>query len=244
MQWIYLSPHLDDAVYSCGSLIHQQVESGHSVEIWTIFAGYPSIPDFSPFASEIHMRWGTGDASTAARRVEDTAACARLGAVPLYFDFLDVIYRTHPLTGEAEIVENDDLFRAYQDSDFALQQAISLSLQEKLAGLEAAQVCVPLTLGNHIDHTLVRRAAEGLTLPIRLGYYADFPYVIQAEHEVDVPNQQVYPVLEQDVTAWGDAIALYPSQASTFWQDEAQMREELSLYWQKGGGSRLWFQDQ
>lgn len=244
MKWIYLSPHLDDAVYSCGSLIHQQVRLGHGVEIWTIFAGYPNSLEFSPFAQAIHARWGTGDASTAARRSEDKSACARLGAIPIYLDFLDIIYRTHPLTGQAEIVENDDLFRGYQKSDFMLQQAITHCLQEKLAGLEDSQLVVPLGLGNHVDHALVRRAVEGLILPVPLGYYADFPYVMKAEHEVDVPFQQNYPVLEQDVTAWADAIALYPSQATTFWQNEAQMREELSLYGQKGGGSRLWFQDQ
>jgi hypothetical protein len=103
---------------------------------------------------------------------------------------------------------------------------------------------VPLGLGNHVDHALVRRAAEELTSPFPLGYYADFPYVMKAESEVDVPFEQNYPVLEQDVAAWGDAITLYSSQVSTFWQNEAQMREELSLYGQKGGGSRLWFQDQ
>ncbi len=244
MKWIYLSPHLDDAVYSCGSLIHQQSRSGHQVEIWTIFSGYPSSADFSPFAQAIHDRWGTGELSTSARRAEDQAACAKLGAVPVYFDYLDVIYRTNPFTGQAEIQENDDLFRKFQDSDFLLQQDISRSLVEAIADQPSLQICVPQGLGNHIDHTLVRQAAEALTLSVPLAHYADFPYAIKAEQVVNYPNQQVYPILEQDIVAWGDAIALYPSQMSTFWQNEAQMREDLNLYWQKGGGSRLWFQDQ
>jgi len=41
MHWIYLSPHLDDAVLSCGGIIWQQVQSGHQVEIWTICAADP-----------------------------------------------------------------------------------------------------------------------------------------------------------------------------------------------------------
>ena len=36
--WIYLSPHLDDAVYSCGGMLWEQVQRGVQAEVWTIFA--------------------------------------------------------------------------------------------------------------------------------------------------------------------------------------------------------------
>ena len=39
MHWIYLSPHFDDAVLSCGGMIWEQVHSGETVEIWTLCAG-------------------------------------------------------------------------------------------------------------------------------------------------------------------------------------------------------------
>jgi len=39
MRWIYLSPHFDDAVLSCGGLIFDQTCGGTAVEIWTVFAG-------------------------------------------------------------------------------------------------------------------------------------------------------------------------------------------------------------
>lgn len=42
MRWIYISPHLDDAVLSAGGLIYEQTRAGHEVEIWTFMCGFPS----------------------------------------------------------------------------------------------------------------------------------------------------------------------------------------------------------
>jgi LmbE family N-acetylglucosaminyl deacetylase len=50
MRWIYLSPHFDDAVLSCGGLIFEQARQGIPIEIWTIFAGNPPPGPLSMFA--------------------------------------------------------------------------------------------------------------------------------------------------------------------------------------------------
>ena len=39
MRWVYLSPHLDDAVFSAGGLIYEQAQGGLPVEIWTYNLG-------------------------------------------------------------------------------------------------------------------------------------------------------------------------------------------------------------
>jgi hypothetical protein len=41
------------------------------------------------------------------------------------------------------------------------------------------QLVCPLTLGNHVDHQLVRQAAERIGRP--LCYYADLPYGLKNE---------------------------------------------------------------
>ena len=69
MHWIYLSPHLDDAVLSCGGLIWEQVQLGERVEIWTIFAGDPPAEMLTPFAEELHTRWGCGLNAVEIRRL-------------------------------------------------------------------------------------------------------------------------------------------------------------------------------
>ncbi len=95
MRWIYLSPHLDDAVLSAGGLIYEQAQAGIPVEIWTIMCGYPPIGEVSAFAEFQHQQWGFGSAEEAmrARREEDQNAAAILGAQAVHFDFLDCIYR-------------------------------------------------------------------------------------------------------------------------------------------------------
>ncbi|MBA4379671.1 MAG: PIG-L family deacetylase, partial [Anaerolinea sp.] len=58
MRWIYISPHLDDAVLSCGGLIWEQSHAGTQVEIWTVCTGDPPEGPLSPFAEVLHAEWG------------------------------------------------------------------------------------------------------------------------------------------------------------------------------------------
>ena len=79
--WIYLSPHLDDAVFSCGGRIALQVRAGRRVWVVTVCAGSPGGP-LSDYAQVLHTYWGLAETDApAARREEDRAALARLGAV-------------------------------------------------------------------------------------------------------------------------------------------------------------------
>ncbi|MBI9049441.1 MAG: PIG-L family deacetylase [Anaerolineaceae bacterium] len=244
MKWIYLSPHLDDAVYSCGGLIHQQVQQGIDVEIWTVFAGQFDAANLTPFAKDIHQRWGTGLESITLRKAEDQEACTLLGVNTSYFDFQDVIYRFKPETSQAEIIENDDLFREYHPGDNALMESITQVVRQAALRMQQIQLCIPLGLGNHIDHQIVRRSAEALIDSYPILYYADFPYVIRSQAQPDGLQQRQFALSEADVEIWCQAVAIYKSQISTFWDDEAQICEEIFPYWKKGGGSCLWFHEQ
>ena len=95
MRWIYISPHLDDAVLSAGGLIHDQIRAGNQVEIWTILCGVPPTEELSPFAQVLHFQWGIPKVEDLirSRRAEDEKACQLVGAKPVYFDYLDCIYR-------------------------------------------------------------------------------------------------------------------------------------------------------
>ncbi len=82
MRWIYISPHFDDAVLSCGGLIWEQTHSGIPVEIWTIMAGDPPLgAESTPLARQLHDRWQTASAGetvgSAARRRPELGPAGR-----------------------------------------------------------------------------------------------------------------------------------------------------------------------
>jgi LmbE family N-acetylglucosaminyl deacetylase len=239
MHWIYLSPHLDDAVLSCGGIIWKQVQTGNTVEVWTIFAGDPPPGALTPLAEELHARWQTGTGAPASRRQEDITACGLLGASHRHFDLPDCIYRRLPESGAPVILRNEDLFSPIQPGETALVGKIAALLAEIPP---TARLVCPLSLGGHVDHRLVRAAAE--QLPRTLWFYADFPYSARHPEELDSLLQphlraRVIPVTAAGLKAWKCAVIAYASQISTFWQDIPAMEEEIERYC-RGGGNTLW----
>ena len=107
MRWIYLSPHLDDAVLSAGGLIYEQAQSGIPVEIWTFMCGFASEEDVSPSAALLHTQWGFSSAeeTTRKRREEDRKVASILGVRAVHFDFLDCIVSGRRSFGQPFLVE-------------------------------------------------------------------------------------------------------------------------------------------
>jgi LmbE family N-acetylglucosaminyl deacetylase len=230
MDWLFLSPHYDDAIFSCGGLIWQQAAAGSRVEILTICGGLPPTGKLSPFAEELHRRWGMGREVAASRRTEDAAACAAAGAVQSWLDIPDCIYRTHPQTGAPLIRTNDDLFMPEPPHESTVLAAIGPTFESLPP--ETRLVC-PLGIGGHIDHRLVRQAVESLNRP--LWFYADFPYSAHENASVKglIPpgarSEKVelnHPALEQ----WVQAAACYRSQLSTFWKSRQELEQTISAY--------------
>ena len=107
---LYLSPHLDDAVLSCGGLIARQVQAGERALVLTVMAGDPQEDVENDYIHSLHERWALGRDAAAQRRAEDIAACAILGADPLHWSLPDCIYRLHPVDGRLLYVSDDDIF--------------------------------------------------------------------------------------------------------------------------------------
>jgi LmbE family N-acetylglucosaminyl deacetylase len=176
MRWIYLSPHFDDVVLSSGGLVWEQVQAGQPVEIWTICAGAPAASaPLSAFALQLHQRWQTEQEAVSARQNEDHAAVSHLGARLRYWDLPDCIYRQLP--GGAWLVNGEeDLWKPVHPLEMPLVERLAAWLAQDL---QVEDILVsPLTLGNHVDHFLVRAAAERLGRPLH--YYPDYPYAVAA----------------------------------------------------------------
>lgn len=124
-----ISPHLDDAVFSCGSLI----AASRNPIVVTVFGGVPpegiDAPDWDRAAG-----FSTGYEAVHARRREDARALSMLGAEPVWLDFLDGQYG-----------------KRYNPVDLAVRLARLLAMQPH------ATIVAPLGLF-HSDHVLVNAA--------------------------------------------------------------------------------------
>jgi hypothetical protein len=216
--------------------------SGHKpVEIWTIFAGDPLSKNISPLAQEIHERWQTGTQSPAARRNEDRLACERLNVLPIHLNFPDCIYRTQPGTTQPLILKNEDLFQPLPVSQEALIHEITDHLRKSLSA--ESIFILPLGIGHHIDHQIVRRTGEAIAPSCY--YYADFPYSGTHPEELTAvlpENSSIYhyPINNQSLAAWQYAVKAYTSQISTFWPSMGEMYQRIEEYAKSSIGNCLW----
>lgn len=235
---IYISPHLDDAALSCGGAIASQVAAGEPALVVTLLAGDapdPQSPDaalsgsLSPFAVELHARWGLGAAPMAGRRAEDRLALEALGASALHLPFLDAIYRTGP-DGRPLYPSREAIFGPLHLSEERLVD----ELAQALAALPpAARVYAPLGVGGHVDHILARLAVERWH-PAQTGlwYYEEYPYAEAPEQTARALGgrawrEHLVPLTAADLQAKVEAIARYTSQINSLFADVADMRDRV-----------------
>ena len=244
---IYLSPHLDDAALSCGAQISQRTAAGERVLIVTVMAGSPplSTPESSPYIAGLHARWQLAGDAAAERRAEDAAACAILRADCQHLSVPDCIYRLDPHTGAPLYTSDADIFGdIHPAEEAALLEAIAALLRDLPP---AGEVVAPLGIGHHVDHLLVRAAAERVW-PRGLRYYEDYPYAEQAGQlqralgdDLRAWRPDVQEITPADLAARCDAIWAYRSQMSTFFASRATMEARIHRHVEQVGGERVWY---
>ena len=241
---IYLAPHLDDVVLSCGGQIFEETQRGKRVLVVTIMAGDPP-KIVSDYAQSLHTRWELAANTTAARRREDIVACDILEADTLHWQIPDCIYRTHPETGAPFYVSDNDIFGDIHPAEAHLVNQLLAQLAELPP---SNQIIAPLTVGNHVDHQIVKRAAIQY-FGARLEFYEDYPYVqtpgsLDFLQSTDGINWKVtvIPVSQKALAAKIEAILAYRSQISTFFTDRADLEQQVIGYANNVGGERIWKQ--
>lgn len=165
---IYISPHLDDVVYSSGGHIAQQRKLGVRVLVVTLFGDGASDP-----LSKLADRF----ADFEARRKEDKAATERVDADCLWFNYPDFVFRKPGLGDVLRIA-----FPFMKLPPTSLQGDI---LRDVLALCETrlapgGKLVFPLSVGFHPDHRIVfdvGRAVHGLGR-FTVEFYEDIPYAL------------------------------------------------------------------
>jgi len=242
MNWIYLSPHFDDIALSCGGLVWEQAQAGNSVSLWTICGGDPPRRALSAYAQILHQRWETGVQATQARRGEDIAACQTLGVPFRHFGFPDCIYRPRRKDIPHYYTSDKAIFGTVHPAERKnmVYRLSNIFRQEIPTG---TQLVCPLTLGNHVDHVITRRAAE--RSGHALWYYPDYPYVLKSAAVLERYRQDgwkavQFPISESGLRAWQDSVARHTTQINTFWPNLEAMRAAIRDYAQ--GKVILWRQ--
>ena len=275
MTYFYLSPHPDDAALSCGGQIAQLAAQGESVVIVTLLAGDPS-PEFmalptesTAYADKLWTRWGLGRgaAATIARRLEDSAAADRLGAQIRFGTFPEAIYRI--ANGVPLYTDHAGIFGAPSPADPLItlihpNEPDSPELTELRTLIDLADgdsLIIPLGVGGHVDHQLIRRIGELIASGIggwydsrvkqvKIRYYEEYPYSVQHEDAVrrgltdaglvDRAVALNTPIDEAALAARIDAVGCFPSQISSFWPNRDQMAISIRDYVDQVGGERTW----
>jgi LmbE family N-acetylglucosaminyl deacetylase len=251
--WIYFSPHLDDAALSCGGQIYHATQAGERVLIVTITAGDPLFL-VSDYAASLHSRWELMTDASAARRAEDLAASAILGAEALHWSVPDCIYRVDA-EGKPFYVDDADIFGDVAPAELHIVEELAVQMQ---ALPVARQVVAPLAVGHHVDHQLTRQAAELAFGLNSLLYYEDYPYAQQPGKldqvigtlrsdslggSLSINREWVPEIVMLDATALRAkfaAVAAFRSQVSTFFRDQADLETQVGGYAAMVGGERRW----
>jgi LmbE family N-acetylglucosaminyl deacetylase len=234
---IYISPHLDDCVLSCGGSIGLQTALGLHVLVITAFAGLPPAaltPSF--FATQTHQNMSLPNnprAVVEARRKEDKEAVSTLNADSFHLDFLDALYRGDP----AYYQNNEALFGEVNPNDFALDEQLANLLLEVYQRAPLAAFYAPLGIGHHVDHQLCCSAADRLVQQgANVKFYEDFPYVA-TPGALDARRKEMGGNLESELVEVSgalrlkeDALVTYQSQIPQLFGGPNQMQRAVEDY--------------
>jgi len=236
---IFLSPHFDDVVYSCGGTLAVQVSNGLTPLVITVFGGIPPAGlEVSPFAFQIHREMGAAnqDAATIVsnRRKEEANALEYLHANYLWLDYLDAIYRGTPpyYTSQQELIDGD-----VHPGDMSIDKELAQTLVSLHERLPDTVWYAPLGVGRHVDHQIVASAADRL---IQRGatvkFYEDFPYILQ-EGALEARLQELGGTLEPAYVEMSEMLPqrleasdMYPSQIVLNFGSRANMRKTMEDY--------------
>lgn len=194
--WLFLSPHLDDAVLSCGALV-QSALGRREIKVVTVFTE-ASNPPHTHAAKSFMRQCAAVDADSlfSARRAEDRQVLANLGVKFVHLGAADALYRQREGWPSAiynvsrlvpELVHRYPTYRfdiAYgrvSKGDATLIASLQATVRHLMAVTSAELVFAPIGVGRHVDHLITR--SIGAEFPDQVVYYSDFPY--NQHHRVD-----------------------------------------------------------
>ncbi|TNC14323.1 PIG-L family deacetylase [Methylobacterium terricola] len=166
-----LSPHLDDAAFSCGGTLAQLANGGWRVVMVTLLTA--SVPDPTGFALACQLDKGLGPEVDymALRRDEDWAAAAALGlAPPVHVALWEAPHRGYAAAPE--------LFAEIRPDDRLADDLVPV-LDRLMADAAPDLLLAPQGVGGHVDHVQLVRALTARAPACPILWWRDFPYTVR-----------------------------------------------------------------
>lgn len=167
---LVISPHLDDAAFSCGGTMAQLSDAGWRVVMATAFTRSICPAEGFALACQLDKGLPPDIDYLALRRQEDHVAAGLLGAEPRHLDLPEAPHRGY--------ASAPALFGPVRDDD-DVWQPLATILTALIAELRPALLLGPQGLGNHVDHHQVIRALLDATNGHPIAFYRDTPYAIR-----------------------------------------------------------------
>ncbi|KQP03976.1 PIG-L family deacetylase [Methylobacterium sp. Leaf93] len=166
-----LSPHLDDAAFSCGGTLATLAEAGWKVVMTTIFTATVADPKGFALACQTDKGLGPEIDYMALRRDEDRHAAEALGiAPPLHLPFREAPHRGYGTAPE--------LFADPRDDD-VIVDALGDAVSCLVGDLSPDIVFAPQAVGGHVDHVQLVRAISQARWTVPILWWRDFPYTVR-----------------------------------------------------------------
>jgi LmbE family N-acetylglucosaminyl deacetylase len=233
MHHIFLSPHHDDAVLSCGGTMARLARAGERVSAITVFSG-DAEPPYSPLARRFHELWGVSADVVQLRRAEDAAAMSLLGIDIAWQQTLEALYRRD--AGRWLYPELEQLFGPLDPHDLALVGALHAAIAPRITGAPI-RLYAPLAIGRHVDHVLTLLLGRALVAAVtEVWHYEDVPYVLDPAADRptiadEPPLRPLLQPLEMDLLDRKvEAARQYASQVAMLFGSMAAMEDRLTDY--------------
>ncbi|BAV08668.1 N-acetylglucosaminyl deacetylase, LmbE family [Filimonas lacunae] len=156
---LFISPHLDDVVLSCGAYIASVAGTTAAVTIASVFTSSGEQDD------------AVVNALYEVRRNDDIRAAALLGATAIHLGFADAPLRNSHYHNFNTLLFHHQL----PEQELPVAERIAARLQSLVQTLQPDVVYFPLGVGGHIDHQVVYASSKMIT-HATIRWYEDLPY--------------------------------------------------------------------
>jgi LmbE family N-acetylglucosaminyl deacetylase len=218
---VAVSPHLDDAVFSCGATLAGLAAGGWHVTLVTVFTASVAHPIGFALRCQTDKGLAADVDYMALRRDEDRAAAEVLGLA----DVVHLPLAEAPHRGYDSAAA---LFAGVRPDDRAPAQ-IAAALGPVLDAAQPDRVLAPRGIGGHVDHLAVLSALRWLDHPAPVVRWRDTPYALREPVSPPLPDERgipVGPLLARKL----DACAAYVTQLGFQFGGEEAMRGALAAF--------------